>query len=495
MFGKIKYIRTFSTTNCYFQHQHLQSTVYALSTPPGRSAIAVVRITGPACKSIFKSLTNSVKIPKPRYATLRKLYDPKTDKMLDDALVLLFPSPNSYTGEDLLELHLHGGTSVINSVMKAISNLHKSNLPIRLAEKGEFSRRGFQNGRFDLTEVEGINTLIHAETETQRLSALSSMKGETKKLFISWREEIIKNVALLATIIDFGEEHDLEEVHGLCDQVKINIEKLENEIKYYINKVERSQILLDGIKVTLIGPPNAGKSSLLNVLAGDEKAIVSHIAGTTRDSIDVPLDVNGYKVVIGDTAGIRESQDLIESEGIKRAKNKSIVSNINILILPADNLTMDEQFLSHAKKLMQDSTKETFVIVNKCDLINEQQKQQIMIQLSETFDLNNKKIEFVSCTSQEGIETLINDLTSKFKKITLSDESDPVTISQRAKEILKYDVLFGFQEFYRFNEFDDVVLASEALKSSIDGIGKVTGEAIGVEEILDVVFSSFCIGK
>lgn len=489
--------RTFSRSRAILNEQTFHApTVYALSTPRGRSAVGVVRITGSACIEIFQRLTGSKTAPPPRRATLRKLYSPQSpQKLLDHALVIFFPGPRSYTGENLLELHLHGGVAVVKSVLNAVAELHCEQMPIRLAERGEFSRRGFQNGRFDLTEAEGINTLIHAETETQRMSALQSMEGGTKVQFGEWRTQIVNNVALLTTVIDFGEDHDIEEINQLFDRVEGNISHLETEMKEYLNKVNRSQVLLDGIKVTLIGPPNAGKSSLLNILAGDEKAIVSKIAGTTRDSIEVPLDVGGYKVVVGDTAGIRASENVIEAEGIKRAKKRSIDSDINILILSAQEAEIDEQFLSHAVSLLGDHTKESLVIVNKSDLVNEEERAQLVKRLSTLLNVTPLQFRFISCVSEEGIPELVGELTTRFKRITLSEQDDLVTISARAREILTKDVLYGFEEFHHFREVDDIVMASEALKSSIEGIGKITGEAIGVDEILGVVFSSFCIGK
>lgn len=481
-------------------------TVYALSTAPARAAIGVIRITGPASKMIFSSLTGSKSIPLHRVASMRKIYDTvqslgpngentKKKLLLDECLVLFFESPKSYTGEDLLELHLHGGVAVINRVMSTIGKLHSPVSPVRLAEPGEFSKRAFQNQRFDLTEVEGINTLIHAETETQRLSALTSMKGETNILFNQWRERILKNIALLTTVIDFGEDHDIDEVNELFDHVNNDVQNLQKEIEKYLLKVKRSQILLDGIKLTLLGPPNAGKSSLLNILAQDDKAIVSSIAGTTRDVMDVPLDINGYKVVIGDTAGIRKSNDVIEKEGIKRAKKKSLEADINVLILPADDLNAGTEFLSHALELVENSEKESIVIINKSDLIPVKMREKILDLFSAKLNIPKKNILFISCTENVGIDKLIAELTTRFEKVTYSDKEDPISISKRAKEILVNDVLYGFSEFYKFREMDDIVMASEGLRSSVEGIGKITGEAIGVEEILGVVFSKFCIGK
>lgn len=501
------YLRKFGTClSCKQSINYASPTVYALSTAPARAAIGVIRITGPASKKIFTKLTHSSSTPQHRVASVRKIYDTLTTSdvygerkskklLLDECLVLFFESPKSYTGEDLLELHLHGGVAVINRVMSTIGKLHSPISPIRLAEPGEFSKRAFQNQRFDLTEVEGINTLIHAETEMQRVSALSSMKGETNILFNQWRERILRNIALLTTVIDFGEDHDIDEVNDLFDHVNIDIVDLQKEVGEYLLKVRRSQILLDGIKITLTGPPNAGKSSLLNILAQDDKAIVSSIAGTTRDAMDVPLDINGYKIIIGDTAGIRKSTDEIEKEGIKRAKKKSMEADINILILPADELDTETEFLAHALSLVRNSDKENMLIINKSDLISKEMREEILVLFSERLGIPQESILFISCTENEGIEKLIGNLTARFEKVTNSDKEDPISISNRAKEILANDVLYGFSEFYKFKEIDDIVMASEGLRSSVEGIGKITGQAIGVEEILGVVFSKFCIGK
>lgn len=494
-------VRSFS--RCLnLRERYLSPTVYALSTAPQRAAIGVIRISGPASIDIFKQLTKSSKLPKHRVATVRKLYDysdaHKSGQgiFLDESLILYFQSPKSYTGEDILELHLHGGVAVINKVMETISKLHKPETPIRLAEPGEFSKRAFQNQRFDLTEVEGINDLIHAETETQRISALSSMKGTTHVLFNEWRDRILKNIALLTTVIDFGEDHDIEEVNGLFDNVNEDIKKLNFEVESYLTKVNRSQVLLEGIKIALIGPPNAGKSSLLNILAQDDKVIVSDIAGTTRDSMEIPLDVGGFKVVVGDTAGIRVSKDTIESEGIKRARKKSLEADINILMLPADKTEIDETFVQHTNELLRQKDKDLVVLINKCDLLSDAtERDDIVNSYSTMFNIPKEKFQFISCLQSTGVESLISTLSSLFKKITLTDKEDPVIVSKRVKDILSNDVLFGFKEFYKFKAMEDIVMACEGLKSSVDGIGKITGEAIGIEEILGVVFSKFCIGK
>ncbi|KAH3670606.1 hypothetical protein OGAPHI_001121 [Ogataea philodendri] len=461
-------------------------TVYALSTYPARSAIAVVRVTGPASSFVHKSLT-SKSVPQPRKAALTKLYHPRSKVLIDQALVLYFNSPHSYTGEDMLELHLHGGTAVVKCILESIEQLHTPEQPIRPAEPGEFSRKAFQNGKMDLTQVEGINDLIHAETERQRLSSLASMKGETKQLFHSWRHKILDNYALITTLIDFGEEHDIDEIGELFDRAESDIKQLETEVRTYLDNVKRSQILLDGFKITLTGPPNAGKSSLLNIIANEDRAIVSEIEGTTRDSIEVPLDINGYKVIIGDTAGIRDTDNIIEKEGIKRAKMKVSEADLNLVLLPCTSLQLEQEMENYLEQCNKDNL---IVIFNKSDLLNQRDIGNLVNKFKTDFGI--KETQLISCRTKEGIEQLLSCISQKLETWT---QEDPIYVSKRIQNIIENDLLFGFDEFYSQAHKNDVVLAAEALKISMDGIGKITGEAIGVEEILGSIFANFCIGK
>lgn len=469
-------------------------TIYALSTKAGRAAIGIVRVSGPSAKKVYAKLTRSAKPPASRTALLRKIYHPESGILLDQAMALYFQGPRSYTGDDLLELHCHGGNAIVRSVLGALKSLHSSEYPLRYAENGEFSKRAFQNGRVDLTEVEGIRELIDAETESQRVSALSSIQGENKALFQGWRSRIVDQVALLTTVIDFGEDHDIEQVNDLFQTVEGGVKDLQKDIRRYLDKVATSSILLKGIKIILLGPPNAGKSSLLNCLTNKETAIVSEIEGTTRDVIDVPLDINGYKVVLGDTAGIRDVVEagLIEQEGIKRAKLRSLDGDLVVLVLPANRETVDDEVVKHIEVLKQ-ANKPILVVLNKSDLITD--KKRVLQIFQKKLGLGEEDFMLASCTEQVGIKSLLERLTIDFKKITQTENEDPVVISERAQDILVNDVLYGFEEFSRYKQMDDIVLASESLRHAIDGIGKITGESVGVEEILGVVFSSFCIGK
>ncbi|KAH3899878.1 related to tRNA modification GTPase MSS1, mitochondrial [Saccharomycodes ludwigii] len=488
-------------------HRSLTSylpTIYALSTPPGqRSAIAVIRISGAKAKYIYHKLTKSKAAPIPRRASLRKIYEPqKNGKLLDQALVLFFEEPKTFTGEDILEVHLHGGKAVTNGVLKSIQSLHSNsseeNISIRYAQPGEFSKRAFQNGRADLTQLEGIGDLIDAETESQRKSALSSFNGENKVLFSSWRKSILENMAQLTAIIDFGEDADIEDIDNIFNGVSRNVELLKGDISSFVKKLEKSNILKAGIKLALIGEPNAGKSSLLNTMVDDNVAIVSNIPGTTRDSIDVMLDLEGYKVVICDTAGIRnKSSDEIELQGIERAKLKSVHSDIVLLLVDSANPSgnfISEDMLEHFNTSLK--RKEVFIVLTKTDLLKDR-NQLAGIKESISKKLNgNYPICAISCVENTGVEELMGSLISKFQEITNSnDETGPIIVSKRVEEILHNDVLYGLKEFQNAKALDDVVMASEGLNIASEGIGKITGETIGVEEVLGVVFSNFCVGK
>lgn len=470
-------------------------TIYALSTKPGRAAIGVVRVSGPHAQHVFHRLTKSQHQPVHRTASVRLLYGEKG--LVDHALTLFFQGPKSYTGEDLLELHVHGGTAIIRAVMSAVKRIHEpaQGIHVRYAEQGEFSKRAFLNGRLDLTEIEGIREMIDAETETQRVGALASLTGTNRELMRRWRQEIVQNVALLTTVIDFGEEHDLEETRQLFGDVARNVDALSKEISEYLRKVRGSEVLMRGIKVTLVGPPNAGKLSLLNVLLNQELAIVSEIAGTTRDVIDVPLDIAGYKVVVGDTAGIRALSEAgaIEQEGIRRAKQKALLGDIVLVVVPVDE-PLSEDLRQHVT-MLHDAKRRVVAVVNKLDLAKGQEFSEAAQKLAEQLQIPENNVFGVSCLSGTGLDTLKDALVRLFQEVSMSTTSDPVVISARAQDLLEHDVLYGLHQFKVWQDSDDVVLAAECLRQSVDGIGKITGDAVGVEEILGVVFSSFCIGK
>ena len=305
-------------------------TIYALSTGPGISGVAIVRISGAEASNVIKSLTGK-EIPKPREATLRKINNINTSELIDEGIIIWFPSPESYTGEDMAEIHIHGSKAVILALQNEIAKIKNC----RLAEPGEFTKLAFQNGKINLLKAESIADLISAETEIQRLQALKIMKGKSSKKFNHLREKLLKLLSFIEAKIDFPEE-------DLPDESLRKIKEDSTEVLTEINKILNDQkvgeIIREGFKIAIVGPTNAGKSSLLNNLSNREVAIVSEIAGTTRDVVETHLNIDGYPVVMSDTAGIRDSKDEIEKKGIKLSLEKAENADLKLVVVDAKSI-------------------------------------------------------------------------------------------------------------------------------------------------------------
>lgn len=294
-------------------------TIFALSSGHGRCGVAVVRMSGPASLTALKTMAGlRLKTPPSRTALLRNITDPKTKEVLDRGLVLWFPGPHSFTGEDSAEFHIHGGSAVVTAVLQALGSVPG----MRPAEAGEFTRRAFQAGKLGLTEVEGLGDLIHAETEAQRRQALRQMSGDLGRLYQDWTHRLKRCLAHVEAFIDFSEDEQIEE--GVLDQVERSISELQTEVERHLQDERRGERLRSGVHVVIAGATNAGKSSLLNTLCQRPAAIVSPIAGTTRDVVETALDIGGFPVVLSDTAGLRDSPDLVEREGVRRAKERAV---------------------------------------------------------------------------------------------------------------------------------------------------------------------------
>lgn len=487
-------------------------TIYALATSRGhKSAIAILRISGSQTNLIYESLTGrSIRELKPRYAHLTKIYslqsvsnEPKS--LIDSPLTLYFPKPNSFTGEDMIEFHLHGGEAIINSMIQNISHLHdpEKSIHIRHAEPGEFSRRAFQNGKLDLTKAESINDLINAETELQRKSVMSSFNGHNKILFTKWRKQLVTSMGKLTALIDFADDNEIEQDNSfqLLDEIESEVEIIKSEVIKFVDRLNKSKLLRDGIKLVLFGSPNVGKSSILNCITNDETAIVSDIPGTTRDSINTIVDMNGYKVIIVDTAGIRDkTKDSIELIGIEKSKQKFLEGDICLLVLDATNPTIDPVLSEMISSQNNTETKRLVIVLNKTDLVSYDDILRIKQDLHQNRFLKGKPIiTTVSCKNLKGIPELLTSLTKQCEELTTEQAgAEPVIMSERVKDILNKDILYGINEFLQNkNEknISDLIILSEALQYSIDGIGKILGDAVGLDEVLDVVFSKFCIGK
>jgi tRNA modification GTPase len=445
-------------------------TIFALSSGRPPAAIAVVRLSGPRAGDALKALAG--KIPEPRKAALARVRDPQSGEMIDEALALWFPGPRSETGEDMAELQLHGGRAVVAAVFAALSRIEG----LRMAEPGEFTRRAFENGHLDLTAVEGLGDLIYAETEAQRRQAYRQLKGLLGDRAETWRKRLIEALALVEARIDFSDEADVpEDLVGPA--LKIAAE-LAAEMSAALAGAARGERLRDGLVVAIAGPPNAGKSTLLNRIARREAAIVSPVAGTTRDVIEVHLDLGGYPVTVLDTAGIRESDDPVEQEGVRRARERAQQADLILWVEDAA-----------APSALVDPTVQgapTWIIYNKVDLISNEKNEVIR---NESVALS---IEFrLSATSGAGLEPFLAYLGQYAAEFF---GTEPALISRerhrQALETSRQALTRAVAEGERGRE--DII--AEELRLAAQTLGRLTGR-VDVEDILDVIFRDFCIGK
>jgi tRNA modification GTPase len=439
-------------------------TIFALATPPGKSGIAVIRISGSKCDIVLHSLGIS-KLPLARYAKLHKLYHPISQELIDEALIIYFKAPASFTGEDSLELQLHGSRAVIAEIFDAFSHIKG----LRMARAGEFSFRAFENGKMDLTQSEALIDLIDAETKMQHLQALRQMSGSLKNLYQQYRHDILKALSLVEAYIDFPDE-------DIPEDIKLNLKQLIDktiiDICAHLNDKNRGEKLRHGIYVTIIGATNAGKSSLLNLLAKRDIAIVSDIAGTTRDVLEVKLDIAGYPFIVSDTAGIRATRNKIEQEGITRALASANQADLKIAIFDASQKKLHQATLD----LIDENT---IVLFNKIDLTS-------------SYDLEiikNIKPLGISVHLQNNIDLLLEHLRV-FAQNNFSPASDPIITRARHRQHL----MLTLEHLERFNLDMPIELAGEELRLSAEQLGKIMGK-ITVDEILGEIFSNFCIGK
>ena len=442
-------------------------TIYALSTGPGISGVAIVRISGPEASLVIKSLTGK-EIPRPRMATLRKINNINTSELIDEAIIIWFPGPESYTGEDMAEIHVHGGRAVIQAVHNSISKIKNC----RLAEPGEFTKLAFQNGKINLLKAESIADLISAETEIQRLQAVKIMEGKSSKKFNLLRDKLLKTLSFIEAKIDFPEEdlpNDiLNKIKNNSNDVLINIEKILNDQKV-------GEIIREGFKVAIIGPTNVGKSSLLNNLSNREAAIVSEKAGTTRDVIETHLNFDGYSVIVSDTAGIRESKNEIEKKGIKLSLNKAEEADLILVVVDARSVDLSGILNDFLKK-------EAILVINKSDLIKN---------MSEQIDVKFDHV-LISLKNNTNVEELILKIKDKIKSKFISYDDILIT-RERHRQHLEQCVNH-LKNFNKKNDQKDFDKAAEDLRLATRHLGMIVGK-VNVEEILGSIFNDFCIGK
>ena len=442
-------------------------TIFALSTGPGTSGVAIIRISGDDASLVIKSLT-SREIPPPRLATLRKINYINSFELIDEGLIIWFPGPNSYTGEDMAEIHVHGGKAVVLAIQNEIAKIKNC----RLAEPGEFTKLAFQNGKINLLKAESIADLISAETEVQRLQAVKIMKGKSSEKFNELREKLLKLLSFVEAKIDFPEE-DLPEEN--IKKIKKDSLDVLNEINKILNDQKIGEIIREGFKIAIVGPTNAGKSSLLNNLSKREVAIVSEIAGTTRDVIETHLNLDGYPVIISDTAGIRDSKDDIEKKGIKLSLKKAENADLKLVVVDAKSIDL-RGFLNDLLK------NDAILVINKSDLLKENLDPEIT-------KLNHV---IISLKDNFNIDKLITKIKNNLKNKFISEEDILITRERHRQHLVQcVDHLKNFLEKNDKKDFDK---AAEDLRMAIRQLGMIVGK-VDVEEILGSIFNDFCIGK
>ena len=442
-------------------------TIYALSSGPGIAGVAVVRVSGKETSKVIKLVTND-DLPAPRVATLRKINNINNNELIDEGLLIWFPGPQSYTGEDLAEFHVHGSRAVVAALHNSISKVENC----RLAEPGEFTRRAFQNGRINLLKAESIGDLISSETEIQRKQALKIMNGKSSDIFNAWREKLLKILSYVEAKIDFPDE-DLPKKIML--EIKKTSEEVSNEIKKVLNDQKVGEIIREGFKIAIVGPTNVGKSSLLNYLSKRDVAIVSETAGTTRDVIETHLNLDGYPVVVSDTAGIRDSKDEIEKKGIKLALKRAEKADLRLVVVEPKNL----DFTGFLKDLFDENS---ILVINKSDL------------LKKNLDSQIKKLEHVviSIINNSNLDILINKIKIKLKNKFISNEDILIT-RERHRQHLEQCVEH-LKSFSDKKENDDLDKGAEDLRLATRHLGIIVGK-VDVDEILGSIFNDFCIGK
>jgi len=437
----------------------MSDTIFALSSAPGRAGVALIRVSGPSAGDCTRALTGGA-MPEPRTATLRRLRD-DAGQPIDQALVLWFSRPASFTGEDMVEFHVHGGRAIVARVLATLARLPGC----RPAEPGEFTRRAVENGKFDLTQAEALKDLIDAETESQRVQALRQYDGTLAALYEDWRGRLIRASAWAEAEIDFSDE---EVPVDLVARSRTTILTIVQEIQKHMDDSQRGELVRDGVFLTLIGPPNAGKSSLLNALAKRDVAIVAETPGTTRDVLEVKLDLGGYAVVVADTAGLRDVADAVENEGVRRALARAESSDLVLLLLDG---SAPDPFAGLPPGI---ADRAVLTVWNKCDLPWPERHQGLQLSLK----------------TGEGFEQLLRAIERKVaERLDLPGEA-PVLTRARHRYALEQAVV----SLKRALAADEAELFAEDLRLAARWIGRITGR-IDIEDLLDVIFRDFCIGK
>ncbi|KAI1342077.1 hypothetical protein F5Y15DRAFT_331803 [Xylariaceae sp. FL0016] len=520
-------------------------TIYALSSAEGKAGIAVIRISGPACSHVYHKLCPGRPAPKPRYALVRTLYLPESQgsEVLDaSALILYFPGPKTVTGDDVLELHVHGGSATVKAVLSAIPAC-ASDRRVRYAEPGEFTKRAFLNDRLDLAQVEALSETLSAETEQQRRAAVRGSSGSLGRTYEAWRQQLLQARAELEALIDFQEDQHFDESPAsLVTTVTEQVERILRSIAIHEQAGERSELLRNGIKVALLGPPNVGKSSLMNQVVGREASIVSGESGTTRDIIEAHLDIRGFLCTFADTAGFRTAAEpwhdeqpnrksplgAVEEEGIRRARAKAGQSDVIIVLTSIERSARGSHEIRYDAETLKLAAccEQHIVVVNKRDAISETHVRALVAKFRDSVLKSIPGLEavqpiLISCKEAQsqssdwrdagGISLVADHLVSSFRSMT----SLPATlqdlhgVTERQRQLLIQcrahleDYIDSVASVDNESDFEvdtydtDVTMAAEHLRYAASCLGRITGrgEAGDVEEILGVIFEKFCVGK
>ncbi|XP_037674147.1 tRNA modification GTPase GTPBP3, mitochondrial isoform X2 [Choloepus didactylus] len=459
------------------------ATIFALSSGQGRCGVAVIRTSGPASGAALRSLTASGDLPPARNARLRLLSDPRSGEPLDRALVLWFPGPRSFTGEDCAEFHVHGGPAVVSSVLQALGRVPG----LRPAEAGEFTRRAFAHGKLNLTEVEGLADLIHAETEAQRRQALRQLDGELGQLCQGWAQALTTALAHVEAYIDFGEDDNLEE--GVLERADNTVQALHVALGEHLRDARRGQRLRSGAHVVVAGPPNAGKSTLVNLLSRKPVSIVSPEPGTTRDVLETPVDLAGFPVLLSDTAGLREGVGPVEQEGVRRARERLEQADLILAVLDASDLAspsshdfLDSVVAHVGSQNTNGSSQHLLLVLNKSDLLPPEGP-------GHHPDLPPHLL--LSCLTGEGLDGLLGALRDELA-VVCGDPSTGPPLLTRARHQHHLQACVDALGYYQ--QAKDLALAAEALRVARGHLACLTGGG-GTEELLDIIFRDFCVGK
>uniref|UniRef100_A0A182VYI1 TrmE-type G domain-containing protein n=1 Tax=Anopheles minimus TaxID=112268 RepID=A0A182VYI1_9DIPT len=467
------------------------STIFGLSSGFGKCGVAVIRVSGSASRAIIHKKTRLKQCPEPRRALLTKIFHGSTKEMIDRGLLLWFPGPNSFTGEDTIEFHVHGGSAIVSAMYDSLATFPDT----RVAEPGEFTKRAFFAGKMDLTEVEGLADLIHAETEAQRKQALRQANGQLSCFYNEMRTQLVNAIASIEAYIDFSEDQDVDD--GVLSVAVQKIETVIEELEVHLNDNRRGERLRNGVRTAIVGAPNVGKSSLINLLSQRNVSIVTSIAGTTRDIVESHYDIGGYPVILADTAGLRaNTDDVVESEGIARARTYVEGADLLLLVVDAsriESVDRTDTFIAEyiqALGIEERMIPHTLIILNKCDLLDNITLERLK---------NNSTFSCLSCENKAGLPELMERIKTRLEQLCGNPEVESPTISQERhrfhlKQCLTY--LERFRDYFHETSATDrdLAIVTHHLRNAVRCIGKITG-TVETEEILDVIFSTFCIGK